>query len=115
MNSHSHYTVSHPRFCSAQTFWINTQLRPTKRPASLVTKDKRGGNRYYMEENVSAVKRPRKRKDGALIREYTGTRLVRVDRDGERLGRARNMEPGVTGKSYRRRMKKELRAEKAAS
>lgn len=84
--------------------------------------NKDGGYRYYRVDSRNAITFPRKLvKDGDPLKpgvqyatHITGAVLVRITRDGECIPRARNMEPGVTGKSYRRRMRAELRKARAS-
>src|SRR5438045_3877807 len=62
------------------------------------------GQRYRVDA-LSALVRPRRIVGDGYARKITGAKMVRVDPDGERIPRARQMVPGLSGKQYRRRMR----------
>ena len=73
----------------------------------------RPNERFYLREEVKAIVRPRRWLGNEWERKVAGTRIIRIDNEAERIPRARQMEPGVSGKSFRRKFKKELREERA--
>lgn len=78
------------------------------------TRGKNGGPVFYRVEQVSAVAYPRRWLHDHWKRENKGTRMVRCTRQGEPLPRMRKAMPGVSGKSFLRHFRKELRDEKKA-
>jgi hypothetical protein len=121
----SHLDPDHPRFRTKAQWrvmrfispWISRFIRlfdvsAHRAGQTIETKSRRGGRCFYRIDSMQTIKHPRVRdEEGAWVRETSGVRLIRVDNEGERLLRARQQEPGMSGKSFRRKLRKELRAE----
>lgn len=115
----SRLTPDHPCYRSPSNVAFIRWLRPSLSRERRIIRNgstgiiqgrtKRSGPCYYRSEPTYRTDR----KTGLLL--PTGSKIVRIDRDGERIPRARRAIHGMTGKAFRKRFKRELRLEREAA